>query len=66
MSDYFCDICKTIEKPLIRMVKEDDEEVWICMKHLFMQMLDAGMKEMHNNMADYTGVLFNYKDAFKT
>lgn len=66
--DYVCHICSSTEKPLIKMVKEDDggnnTEVWICMKHLFMQFLDTGMKEMQNNMADYKGALFAYKDGF--
>lgn len=68
-TDYKCDICSTTEMPLIKMAKldmdENPEEVWICMKHLFMKMLDAGMKEMHNNMQDYTGALFSYKDSFE-
>lgn len=69
-TDYKCNVCSTAETPLVKMVVLDQDErpdeVWICMKHLFMKMLDTGMKEMHNNMQDYTGVLFDYKDEFKT
>ena len=65
MTEYCCNICSSIEKPLVKQVIEDDKEVWICMKHLFMQILDSGMKEMQKNMTDYVGALYNYKDEFQ-
>lgn len=67
-SDCNCYKCKTTEKPLLLLKIEDEDgnvkDAWICMKHLFMQIMDTGMKHMQNNMSEYAGDLFDYKDDF--
>lgn len=65
---YFpeCHKCKATKTLMVQCVNEEGISCMTCMKCLFSMIIETGVKEFCADNKEYQGMLFGYKDKFKT